>query len=271
MSKTGTAVSKDGTRLAYEITGHGPTLVIVAGALGYMDFSYIRAFVAELAKDFRVVIYDRRGRGASTDTAPYSVDKEIDHLDAVIRATSESPIVLGTSSGASLVLEAAARGVPMGGVVAFEPPYMVGEHRQPNHTRYEAEVRGYIARGDRSGAVKLFMRTVGVPRVVVAIMQITPMWKKLLPIAHTLPYDARIMNNFEMPSSRFRAIRVPTLVVGGGKSPASLKAAVRAVAESISGARAVEIPKQTHAIKGAALSPVVREFAASVSESAQVA
>ena len=52
MANTGTAISKDGTRIAYEVTGNGPTLVLVAGALGFMNFPYIKAFVAEFAKDY---------------------------------------------------------------------------------------------------------------------------------------------------------------------------------------------------------------------------
>ena len=268
MSKTEFVVSKDGTRIAYEVSGAGPTLVIVAGALGYKDFPYLKSFVADFAKDFRVVIYDRRGRGGSGDKQPYSVDKEIDDLEAVVRAVRDPAIVLGTSSGAALALEAAARGVPMKSVVAFEPPYMVGEHHQPNHASYERDVRALVEKGDRSGAVAFFMRTVGVPRFFVGIMRLMPIWKKLAAVAHTLPYDASIMNNFNLPSARFGAIRVPTLVVGGGKSPAALKAAVRAVGETIPGARVVEVPKQTHAIKGVALLPVVREFVASPDRSA---
>jgi len=260
MSKTEFAASKDGTRIAYEIAGKGPTLVVVAGALGYKDFPYLRAFVADFAKDFRVVIYDRRGRGGSGDTQPYSMGKEIDDLEAVIHAAEDPAIVLGTSSGAALALEAPARGVPMKALVAFEPPYMVGEHRRPNHVRYESDVSGYVARGDRAGAVSLFMRTVGIPRFFVGIMRLMPIWKKLKAVAHTLPYDASIMNDFDLPVSRFRAIHVPTLVVGGGKSPAALKDAVRAVGDAIPGAQVVEVPNQNHAIKGAALAPTVREF-----------
>jgi len=265
MANTGTVVSRDGTRIAYEISGSGPTLVVVAGAMGYKDFPYLRDFAKELAKDFRVVMYDRRGRGDSSDTSPYIVEKEIEDLESVVHAADDAPIVLGISSGAALALEAAACGVVMEGLVAFEAPYMVGEHRRPSHARYESEVRGLIARGDRDGAVRLFMRTVGLPGVAVAIMRFLPMWKKLLGVAHTLPYDAKIMNNFDLPSTRLRRIRVPTLVVGGGKSPASLKAAVRAVGDAVPGARVVEIPKQSHAIKAAALSPVVAQFASGLS------
>jgi pimeloyl-ACP methyl ester carboxylesterase len=256
----GTVVSNDGTRIAFEVTGKGPALVLVAGALGYKDFPYLRKFAAEFAKEFRVFSYDRRGRGASTDTAPFSVQKEIEDLAAVCREAG-NPIVVGISSGAALALEAAAAGVPMSGVVAFEPPYMVGGHRRPEHARYEAEVTALLSRGDRNGALRLFMRTVGVPAFFLAIMRIMPFWKNLRTVAHTLPYDAAAMNAFELPATRFAGIRVPTLVAGGGKSPASLKAGARAVADAVPGARFVEIPKQSHAINAAALAPVVEQFA----------
>ena len=258
---TGTVVSTDGTRIAFEAAGHGPALVLVAGALGYKDFPYLRKFAAEFAKQFRVFSYDRRGRGGSTDTQPFSVDREVEDLAAVCREAGGRPIVVGISSGAALALEAAARGAPMSRLVAFEAPYMVGSHRQPGHARYEAELTSLIARNDRDGAVKLFMRTVGVPAFLVPIMRIMPSWKDLRRVAHTLPYDAAVMGGFELPISRLSSIRVPTLVAGGGKSPPALQAAVDAVARTVPGARLAWIPRQSHAIKASALAPVVREFA----------
>jgi pimeloyl-ACP methyl ester carboxylesterase len=256
----GTVVSNDGTRIAFEATGNAPALVLVAGALGYKDFPYLRKFAAEFAKQFRVFSYDRRGRGDSTDTPPFSVQKEIDDLATICREAG-SPIVVGISSGAALALEAAAAGVPMSRLVAYEPPYMVGEHRRPEHARYEAEVGNLISRDDRDGALKLFMRTVGVPALFLALMRIMPFWKDLRRVAHTLPYDAAAMNGFQIPAARFAKIRVPTLVAAGGKSPASLKAGARAAAEAVPGAQFAEVPKQTHAIKASALAPVVRQFA----------
>lgn len=259
-SVTGTLVSKDGTRIAYEAIGNGPALVVVAGALGYKDFPYLRKFAAALAKEFRVFSYDRRGRGGSTDTKPYAVQKEIDDLAAVCRGAGGSPIVVGISSGAALALEAAAAGAPIGRLVAFEPPYMLGNYRKPEHARFEVVLSRLLASDDRDGALKLFMRTVGVPGFIIAIMRLFPFWKGLRKAAHTLPYDAAVMGGFELPAARLAQIRVPTLVAGGSKSPESLKAAVRAVATAVPGARQVEIPKQSHAIKAAALLPFVRQF-----------
>jgi pimeloyl-ACP methyl ester carboxylesterase len=257
---TGFVESTDGTRIAFEASGQGPALVLVAGALGYKAFPYLQKFAAEFAKQFRVFAYDRRGRGDSGDTQPYSIDKEIDDLAAVCQAAGGQPIVLGISSGAALALEAGARGAPMSRLVAFEAPYMVGSHRKPEHARFETELSHLIARDERDAAVKLFMRTVGVPAFFVAIMRILPFWKDLRRVAHTLPYDAAVMRRFELPAVRLSGIRVPTLVVGGGKSPTSLKAAVRAVAQAVPGSQFSEIPGQSHAIKASALAPVVRRF-----------
>ena len=265
MSATlGTVSSKDGTRIEYETSGGGKPLVLVAGALGTKGSAWQRRFAAEFAKSFRVFSYDRRGRGGSADTKPYAVEREIEDLEAVCAAAGREPIVVGISSGAALVLEAAAHGVPMGGVVAFEPPYMVGAHRRPNHVGYEREVTTLVERDDRDGAVRLFMRTVGVPAFVLPIMRIMPMWKQLRRVAHTLPYDAAIMRGFELSVSRLGGIRVPTLVVGGAKSPESLKAAVRAVAESVPRARFTELPKQSHNVSASALAPAVRLFASEI-------
>lgn len=262
MSETvGTVTSKDGTRIEYEMSGGGTPLVLVSGALGTKGSAWQRRFAAEFAKRFRVFSYDRRGRGGSADTSPYAIEREIEDLEAVCAAAGTAPIVVGLSSGAALVLEAAAHGVPMSGAVAFEPPYMVGEHRRPNHARYESDVTALVDRGDRDGAVRLFMRTVGLPAFVLPIMRVMPMWKQLRAVAHTLPYDATIMREFDLPASRFARIRVPTLIVGGAKSPANLKAAVRAVATSIPGARFAELPKQSHNVGAGALAPVVSEFA----------
>jgi pimeloyl-ACP methyl ester carboxylesterase len=91
-------------------------------------------------------------------------------------------------------------------------------------------------------------------------MRMMPMWKELRRVAHTLPYDAAVMRGFELPASQLGRIKVPTLIVGGEKSPASLKAAARAVAEVVPGSRFTELAKQSHNVSPSALAPVVSDF-----------
>jgi len=89
--------SADGTAIAYDRAGHGPPLVVVVGA-----FCDRRTFVppAELTGQFTVCTYDRRGRGDSGDTQPYSPDREIEDLAAVVEACGGASVfAYGHSSG----------------------------------------------------------------------------------------------------------------------------------------------------------------------------
>lgn len=252
--------SKDGTRIGYETLGQGPPLVIVWGAMGARDSPFTKAMREELAKSFTVYDYDRCGRGDSGDRPTYSVQKEIEDLAAVVDAAGGDPYVWATSSGAALALEAAAAGVPMRMLAAHEPPYMVGEHMAKFDRDYERKVTQLIRENKRSEAVTLFMRVVGVPAPMVWVMKLMPFWKKMLPVAHTLPYDAACMNGFTPPEKRLREIRVPTIVLFGTATPTSLKDAAKVVAATVPTAKIREIPKQNHGIRPAALRPVLVEI-----------
>jgi pimeloyl-ACP methyl ester carboxylesterase len=122
--------SADGTVIAYDRAGDGPALVVVVGA-----FCDRHTFVppAELTGLFTVYSYDRRGRGDSGDTQPYSPDREIEDLAAVVEAAGaggSAVFAFGHSSGAALALQAAAQGVPFAAIAAYEPPYMIAGSRE---------------------------------------------------------------------------------------------------------------------------------------------
>jgi pimeloyl-ACP methyl ester carboxylesterase len=100
-----TVRSADGTTIAFERSGQGPALVLVAAASATRR--ELAPLAAALAPDFTVFAYDRRGRGDSTDTLPYAAQREVEDLDALIDEAGGSAFVFGHSSGAVLALEAA--------------------------------------------------------------------------------------------------------------------------------------------------------------------
>jgi pimeloyl-ACP methyl ester carboxylesterase len=102
--------SADGTTIAYERTGDGPVLVLVDGAMCHRAGGPMRPLAAALLPHFTVYAYDRRGRGESSDTAPYAVDREIEDLQAVIAEAGGHANVYAMSSGGALALAAAAAG-----------------------------------------------------------------------------------------------------------------------------------------------------------------
>ena len=116
--------SKDGTTIAYERSGSGPALILVDGALCSRAFGPSPKLAPLLAPHFTVYAYDRRGRGQSGDTQPYSPAREVEDIAALIAGSGRVGVASGLSSGGALALEAAASGLPVDKVVAYEPPYV---------------------------------------------------------------------------------------------------------------------------------------------------
>ncbi|MFA5943418.1 MAG: alpha/beta hydrolase [Candidatus Thermoplasmatota archaeon] len=249
--------SKDGTQIGYDKLGQGPPLVIVNGALSVRTFVFARKMAEAIAQQFTVYNYDRRGRGDSSDTQPYSVQREVEDVAAVCKAAGGKPLVVGFSSGAALAIEAAASGVPMAGLFAYEPPYVGVDPADKTDPEFRQKLDTFIAAGKRDEAVAFFMRTVGVPGFGVAIMKLLPMWKVMRGVAHTLPYDARVMDGFKLPDNRLALVKIPTVLAAGAKTTPALKAGVLAASNAVPKARHVLVPKANHGIKPAALVPVL--------------
>lgn len=238
-----TAISKDGTKIAYDKIGNGPKLVLVTGAFGYRSFPAQIQLANELAASFTVYNYDRRGRGDSGDTQPYAVEREIEDLEAIIEAAGGSAYVWGLSSGGVLALQAAAKGLSITKLALHEPPFVVqeGDRRPPQN--FAARVRELITEDKRGDAVRYFMKEVmGAPSFVVGMMRIMPgVWKGLTSLAHTLPYDAALLDGYmdgkPLSKSIWSTVTMPTLVLEGPESPPALRHATQALADTLPNAK----------------------------------
>jgi pimeloyl-ACP methyl ester carboxylesterase len=254
-------VSKDGTTIAFDRMGEGPALILVGGA--FNDRSTGAPLAAELAKHFTAVTYDRRGRGASGDTAPYAVDREVEDLEAIIAAVGGSAFVYGISSGAALALAAAAHGLPITRLGLFEPPFAVDDSRPPLEDFGERYTE-LTSTGRRGDAVELFMtKAVGLPAEAVEQMRSSSMWPALEGMAHTLAYDAAIMGDGSLPVEQLASVTVPTLVIESTKGPTWLHNAAQAVADALPNAQHRSLEGQFHDVPPAILVPVLEEFFAS--------
>ncbi len=190
-----TVQSKDGTLIAFDRAGSGPPLILVDGALCYRASGPMKPLSALLSPQFTVFTYDRRGRGESGDRPPYAIDREVEDLDALIAEAGGSAFVYGISSGAALSIEAARRGLAITRLALYEAPFIVDGSRPPIADDFVPRLNAMIAEGRRGDAVKLFMKLVGVPGFVVALMRFLPAWSRLTAVAHTLPYDLTIVRD----------------------------------------------------------------------------
>lgn len=253
-----TLTAPDGTTIAHQVTGSGPVLVLVVGA--FCDSSSTADLTALLADSFTVVEYDRRGRGASGDTAPWTPQREVEDLTAVIAATGGAPFVYGHSSGGVIALEAAAAGVPMRALVVYEPPYTVGEDGSGGSGELLEQVRGLVGAGDADGAVAAFIGATGAPPEMVAAMRSGPGWPRMTELAPTLVYDLALTDGGRVPVERLTRVAVPTVALAGGASPPWATQATRAVAAAVPGARQSVVGGQHHGIPADAVAPVLREL-----------
>ncbi len=264
-----TAKSKDGTSIAFEQSGNGPVLILVAGALS--DRSSGARLGALLAPDFTVINYDRRGRGDSSDTQPYAVQREVEDIEALLDNAGGSAFVFGSSSGAALALEAAAR-LPrkVKKAVLFEPPFIVDDSRPPVPERFWKHVAELVASGRRGDAVECFMVDgVGVPAEFVAQMKEAPMWPAMEKLAHTVAYDGAVMGDTQagkpLPNKRWESATMPVLVMDGGNSDAWLRNATAALTKVLPDAEHRTLEGQDHSAAFTApqvLAPVLVEFLA---------
>jgi hypothetical protein len=125
-------------------------------------------------------------------------------------------------------------------------------------------MQAFVDEGRRGEAVKLFMRTVGVPAPFIVLMRFMPVWRKLTGVAHTLPYDLSIVIQHEqgrpLPPGYYAQVASDTLVIAGGKSPEYMRNAQAAIAEAVPHGRLETLPGQTHMVKPKALAPVLTDF-----------
>jgi len=255
-----TLTSPDGTTIAYTRTGDGPPLVLVDGAMCYRGAGPMDAMAEQLRDAFTVYTYDRRGRGESTDTLPWAVEREVEDLAALVGVAGGPVGVYAMSSGGALALATAAVTPAISRLALYEPPYVSEAGLRDRAEEYTHELTTALAGNRHGDAIAAFMSYVGVPAPVVAGMRAGPGWDRLEAIAPTLAYDDGLMAGSLVPRQLTEAVVAPVLVVTGGGSPPFLQAAGQAVADALPhGARAT-LEGQTHDVEATALAPVLREF-----------
>lgn len=256
-----TVTSKDGTTIAYETTGSGPAVILVDGALCYRDFGPMRPLAALLAPRFTVFAYDRRGRGASGDTAPFAPEREVEDIAALIAEAGGSACMFGTSSGAVLALDAARQlADQITRLALYEPPLSINEQAVERFKEYRTHIGELLAAGKRGDTAEAFMRLVGQPDEAIAGMRQAPMWPMFEAVAPTLAYDAAVMGDSSIPVRTASAVTIPALVMAGGASPEFMQQAAREVADAMPHARYQALEGQTHAVEVEVLAPVLIEF-----------
>lgn len=256
-----TLTSADGTTIAYERAGDGPAIVFATGA--FNDHTTCADLAAALAGGHTVLTYDRRARGASGDTAPYAIEREIEDLAALVDLVGGTAAVFGYSSGGNLGLAAAAAGVPITHLALYEAPFALGG-LPARPVGLPERLGALLAQGRPDDAVALFQTEgVGIPAEMVAQFRASPGWPSLVAIAQSTVYDATITSTLGVPTPAMAAVAVPTAVITGAETWPGLPESAAALAALLPHARHVVVPGgANHGIPTEATAAVVRDLLA---------
>ncbi|MET1052096.1 MAG: alpha/beta hydrolase [Mycetocola sp.] len=253
------ATSADGTTIGYDITGSGPAVIMVGSANQFRAFDTGTAEVARrlAGNGFTVLTYDRRGRGESTDTLPYDVDREVEDIGALLAVAGGSAALFGSSSGAVLCLFAAAALTGVTGVVLWEPPLDL----ESDGSDELAGLQERLAAGDREGTIAFFMRKMPPPWF--EGVRHSPAWPTLLSIAHTLAYDAAVLERAERGeslSTLFAAVAMPVIVLIGEETQPIFPPAAEAIVAALPHATQRRIDARNHGWEPEVMAQEIAQF-----------
>ena len=257
-----TVTSPDGTVIGYDRYGGGPAVIFIGGAATYRAIDEASTQTARrlAAEGFTAVDYDRRGRGASGDTQPWALDREVEDLAELIKVAGGAAALCSNSSGADIALAAATAGVGVTALVLYEPPFFAGA----SFATHLAALRQLLADGRNDQAMRYNLTSViGLPPDVVDAMTQAPWWAAMVAVAPTLVYDHTATHEINVDPDwrrRWAGVTVPAIVCSGDQTFPGMPEAADAVAAALPNASRRILPGQGHRPAPEALVPVLLEF-----------
>lgn len=255
--------SSDGTRIAYDRLGSGPSVILVGGAMQFRAFDpqtgQLAARLAE--RGFTVVNYDRRGRGESAGRGPYGLDAEIADLRALIAELGSAAALFGSSSGGAICLASAAAGLPVSKLALWEVP--LGPELGTDGAEFLAGLQGRIASGDEEATIAFYMRDM--PPEWVESAREGPAWPIMKAVSPSLASDAEALawTQSRPRTELWSSVRVPVLVLVGEETLPFFPVAAESIVGSVSDGRSTRVPATNHSWELGPMVDVLAEFFAS--------
>jgi pimeloyl-ACP methyl ester carboxylesterase len=261
--RTLTATATDGTNVRALDQGQGPVILILHP--GMETGTRYQQVAAMLARRFRVIRLHRRQYRLDLKRDPKlgdpcTVAQEVEHVLAIVRMMNEPVVVYGHSSGGPVALESLLASAPsFVGAVIYEPASVIGS---PGALRLAFEVlpgngevgeglqrcRSALAMRDPGKALGIFISVAaGWPawatHITGKLVALQPAYRELIPCQID---DLEAMERLGVRLEAYSRIGVPTVLLGGDRSPKPLQETVVAVARAIPSAGHVVLHGRGH-------------------------
>lgn len=251
--------SADGTRIAVNVTGEGPPLVVSPGSLSVpQDWQLV---ADALAPQMTTYAIDRRGHGASSDNQSYDIKREQEDVAAVLDLAGDGATLLGHSYGAVVALGLALE-LPPAQLIVYEPPLPLDG---PVAGAALEACEQAVADGDLDLALTIGLREfVRVPEEGIGPFRQHPEWAVRASQVPGWIRELKATDAFGDGLDRFAKLKIPTLMIVGAVSPPWLVDVSRRLHGAVPGSRFVEIPGQAHdahVLDPQAMAATIVEFA----------
>jgi proline iminopeptidase len=236
------------------------TIILVHGGRGIGDHAGELEAYRPLAEEFRLIAYDQRGCGESSETPPFTFDRLADDLEEIRATLVGAPcVVLGGSFGGMIALTHALR--HPGGA-----SHLILRGTAPSHHHEAEAVENIKARLHKATSASVGMVHRMFSDAVVDDTELMLIWAALQPLYyekfdpdaslertrtmrfHAVTHNALFANKDYDLRPRLKEIAVPTLVVCGAADWICPPSQSRLIAEAIPGAELFMVEGANHAV-----------------------
>jgi pimeloyl-ACP methyl ester carboxylesterase len=260
-----TARSADGTEIGFTKVGSGSVpVVFVHGALN--SGVQWMAVAETMGEDFTCYVMDRWGRGGSDSHTNYSLNSEAEDIVAVLKIAGPSANLLGHSSGAIYVLEAALK-TPPAKLILYEPPLHAFHGRFVEETL--SRIQNASAKEQYEDALSIFLTDeVGLSEKQVALLQSTPGsgWDQMVNLTPHSVKEWTELAKQKPTLTRYRDIAIPTLLLTGTETENHVSFATKSLDDILPKSRIVKLNGQGHGANLNAPEMVAKEITSFILE-----
>ncbi len=254
-------ISADTTRLTCYKIGKGEGIILVHGGVEVAKSHIELAKV--LSEHFTIYFYDRRGRGKSDkyDLNNYTIQKEVEDLESLIRVT-DTRYVFGISSGALIVLRTLLHNKQIEKAVIYEPPLSINGSYKLDwlDTYYKQLEKGKIddalitgMLGAQMGPPIFYKMPAWLLKLLLSSVNEKPdkntgaSMKELSP---TLAFDIKLVLELVDTIQQFANIKQKILLLSGDQSPEYLKYAINQLEKILRDSNKIILRKTAHGGSG---------------------
>jgi len=241
----------NGAKLAYEVAGHGPSIVLIHA--GVADMSMWDEPFHELSKRYRVLRYDMRGFGASkTEAVEFSNRKDL--LSLMDHLKIDKAILVGNSRGGIIALDFTLENPSRvsglvsvaGSISGFDTPPPADEKAVFDKVDALMEKKEIEAVAKMEADIWVngpLQKANRAPREIWERVH-----KMILHNYQTHTTEAKPIGLKPLADGRLGELRVPVLVMIGTLDETATRAAMARLAEKAPNARLIKYPNTAHMI-----------------------